>query len=403
MGVLQNWNDWAEKKGDQAAELETQLTSGIMEFVCDTYASKTGAFLLSPFAKGYLKNKCTKIDIPPPPELIIPENTGRCPCVAYDVLSRYTSSTNDREPTEPFVRIQGRFHEMRERVAFDDGDSLLIDDLVAFYECSNGVENGRIRTAVLNRSIYRRSEPDFSFTYREIRFVRVDGQPDDCVPTPELTEEERETTIIINNYDSSNNFVNETELTVRFNKTTNITAPISLDVGGVEINIGSEGISSKEDSSEESDREESPDQSGDGNPDNDPGDSVTFNTRNKVTIKQYRPPNPETYDVEEEDEVEEKEELVEPGKIGYVLIEVTGLPLGGRYITFPDEADNTFFAGYISWVDVIEGVAYRRPEQPIRKKYNSFPVPLTAQGYRVYSVNGAKLKVTTYKEPSSTE
>lgn len=403
MGLLQNWTDWQENFGAAVESWETQLQTKVTQMICGLYNSKAGAFFLTPFHKGYLRNKCSRVGMPPPPEPVIDPNAGQCVCVDYDVIALYQSLDGSREDAINSVRILGRFIEMTGTVAFDDGDSYLVDDKVVFATCAGGVETGGTSSKVLGRSIYKRSDPSADFTFREVDFVRVDGQPDNCAPPVVLTEEERTQNIFINNYDENNTIVSTSEYVVTLAEETNISVPISLDISGVSISFGTEGLYDNDSSDSGDGDDTSDDKSGDGNPENDSGDIITYNTENKITIKNYRPPSADKYDTEDTEDVDEKEEVEEAGVIAYVLVEVSVLPRGGRQILFPDEEDNTYFAGYISWIDVVDGISYRRPEEPIRKKYNSFPVPLTASGYRVYSVNGAKLKVTTYKEPPIVE
>lgn len=102
-------------------------------------------------------------------------------------------------------------------------------------------------------------------------------------------------------------------------------------------------------------------------------------------------PDLEDLDEETEEEIEEKEE--ENPKIEAVLIEVVSVPKKGKTIVLPNSEDNTFFAGYFSWT--LNG--FRGVEMPIRKKKNVYVKPSWANGFRAYTVNLAKINVSTYK------
>lgn len=102
-------------------------------------------------------------------------------------------------------------------------------------------------------------------------------------------------------------------------------------------------------------------------------------------------------DCEEGEEVEDCEEIKEG--IEWVLIDVTTLPIKDKTIIHSDPENNTFFAGYFSWI-VNAGAAYRLEQQPIRKRRNAYKAPDGTQGYRAYTVNGAKIAIRQFIQPA---
>lgn len=112
----------------------------------------------------------------------------------------------------------------------------------------------------------------------------------------------------------------------------------------------------------------------------------------------YSPP--EDYDEEESPtEEEEEEEVANDPKIAWVLVDITSTPLHGSQHTIlqNNAEDSTFFAGYFSWTYG----EYRHPEQPIRKLKNAYKNDIGADGFRLYTVNGAKLKYTILREKTT--
>ena len=124
---------------------------------------------------------------------------------------------------------------------------------------------------------------------------------------------------------------------------------------------------------------------------NNDNDNIVNNINNNF-IGGGSPPDLDSQDKEEEPETEESEEK----KVGItaVKIEVVVPPKKGKTIILPNSSDNTFFAGYFSWI--LDDA--RSEEYPIRKYSNIFVRPSWAQGYRAYTVNGAKIKVTIYSQ-----
>lgn len=98
----------------------------------------------------------------------------------------------------------------------------------------------------------------------------------------------------------------------------------------------------------------------------------------------------------EGEEGEEAEEL-DPA-IKWVTVEITTLPFSGKVVTHADTRDNDYFAGYFHWLVEANSKMWYMPAIPIRKELSVYKAPEGVQGYRLYAVNGATLKPTTYKE-----
>lgn len=105
------------------------------------------------------------------------------------------------------------------------------------------------------------------------------------------------------------------------------------------------------------------------------------------------------YEEEEIQDIQDVEPDPTEQNIAFVLIEVVSPPQGDKTILFSDPENNTFFAGYIAWVQIIDGKRYRYPEIPIRKSYNIFEAPPFTKTFRTYAVNRAVLSVKILRQP----
>lgn len=118
----------------------------------------------------------------------------------------------------------------------------------------------------------------------------------------------------------------------------------------------------------------------------------------------YKPPEKESdYDSEDIEEAEDVEVESTDQDIAFVLVDVITPPMGDKTILFSDPENNTFFAGYISWIYVINDRRYRSPEIPIRKTYNIFEAPQGVKNVKIYAVNKAKLSAKILKVTNSSK
>lgn len=106
-------------------------------------------------------------------------------------------------------------------------------------------------------------------------------------------------------------------------------------------------------------------------------------------------PDPEKDDVEDDEEEDEK--------IKYVTTKITTFPSQGKTILQKDELDNDYFAGYFNWFITNEEGKYMLPAMPIRKVSQIFKNIDEADGYRLYTVNNAKISVQVFKEKGKEE
>jgi hypothetical protein len=118
----------------------------------------------------------------------------------------------------------------------------------------------------------------------------------------------------------------------------------------------------------------------------------------KDTIEEDKePPNPNDYDEDKQDDVDQVEET-DP-EISFVRITMARPPKKGKTILMTNPEDNVYFIGYFAWT-------YERArhiEYPVRKKQNIYVKPSWATGYAYYSVNGATADISTFKKKLAPE
>lgn len=222
-----------------------------------------------------------------------------------------------------------------------------------------------------------------AFGLRFIGLTRFDGLPDNCgdLPTdyPDTPAPEPGDEIYNTNYegDTTNNLTfplvwNDIDFSI----------PLKFDfeVGNVDVNFDGVNVNFDIDNNWKL---------------NPPKNDINkeFNDFKTKFENTFYLPDLEDLEEETDEDIVEKEET-DP-TIEAVLVDVIALPKKGKTIVLPNPADNTFFAGYFSWMNG----DYRAPEEPVRKSKNFFVKPQWATGYRVYTVNLARISVSTFKSP----
>lgn len=221
--------------------------------------------------------------------------------------------------------------------------------------------------------------------YKITSIVTLDGSPDNCgdpetdfPDTPDPNPGDENTNITINvEGDEANNFSfpliwNEIDFKVPLH--------FDFEVGKIDFNF--DGININLNGGNSWHIEGGDDTGGDITNDINNifnGGGVTLNLNGK--------------DSEEGEETED--ETKKPLGLVAVKIDIVRPPKKGKTILMNNSDDNTYFAGYFSWL--LDGS--RSEEFAIRKSHHIFVRPSWAEGYRVYSVNGASLKTTIYTQP----
>ena len=215
---------------------------------------------------------------------------------------------------------------------------------------------------------------------RLVRFVRTDGQPDNCGDGDEsfeypadnpLSDEDKTTNITINNSDNTTFVIpltfidaSQTDFNVNF-----FLGDLTIPNGGVGVQIDQNGVSFN-------------------------GEGGTLDAGDFPKGDTCKPKKPSFPDLEEEPGQEEEED----DNIEYVKINLTTFPDRASYGNSEDETN--FFAGFLKWN--IDGKGYTVP-QYIMNKDSVFEAPENTKGYIVTFRNGARGIVTKFKVKSEEE
>ena len=391
MSIFKRWSNWVEDIGINAGDFTQQLSTGMIQTVCNVttkYPRLTG---YNPFSRGLLKSYCAYTPNPP----TFPPNPnfsgGQCPDIQYKCFGWYVNNNVDLAQCGQVITWQagpifGPIVGVNEPpgVPFNSAvlgnqalnwtpiESDLTGTLIAYDGRACGFENVTAPTAFNKESVI--------ITH----CVPFDGSEDICgdppsnlPPDPPIDNSDFLINLPINIFNTNNEII-EIE---------NVILDVEVDIGeitGVKINIDDvnfyftpNGIETDAPST----------------PAPDPDEKIPFDPED---YKEEFSDNPEPQPGEEPPE--QTEEEVEDETINWVLVNIVQTPVSGRAIIFPNPSDNTYFAGYFSWYVRTPSGAYRLEEIPIRKTRMAFKAPSQALGYRFYAVNGATLSARIYKQ-----
>ena len=411
MVVQRKFSGIAERIGNGTADFVDKLSESVREFSCQLW-SKYPDFITenkaigTSFARGFMTNLCKDKTLPLAPQP--PFEGGQC-FTRYDVTAICK------------VAVKNTFQ------GVNQGDIIRA-------RTNNARHNGPIKQLVptpfkVNEHIYIHAKPDsrnipYPYYYQggqifwgnpsndnlpiagvyvsEIigyELVREDGQADNCgdlpiqYPTTNHTQQDFQTIININIEDGDTLTFPLVYVPIDFNFPLNFDLGglnVTVDLGGINFDFNLIGIDGLPISLP----------TGENPPIIPEKPPIDTTPKNKTRCYLPLPPNSNDLDKTVSDDVEEEEEETEPGKIVWILVTIINPPDGSNFktITQDNPEDNTYFAGYFCWTIVAEGETYRLPEEPIRKLKNAYFAPENTNGYRIYAINGARLKVTKFEQ-----
>lgn len=380
MSLWQSWDDYLVKFGEETADFTQQISQQIVTKQCQLYAKYPNALGVFPIYRGILNNICTQSD----PSFQLPESPGfsggQCPGVFYNVFGIYRNANETFGPCG--VALEWT-------VSNTPGPIVeVIDQPGAFRLISGGggvssnlqaLPSGNV-VGIRNTCAPIGSLPSpagFPESAQITRVETVDNSPDNCgnpppvlPPDPPQDASDFNTTIVINNRDSSDNSIIDI---IGINAPITINADIdfklSFNLGGVSFNLGSDGIGNDSEGS---------DTGGGGGGGGGSSEIVP-------------PPNSEDYDEEEKDVEGSGEETVGI-EIAYITLELTLIPANAK-TQFGVNGPDVYYAGWFEFRT--EGFFYVR--QPIHWQKNIFVPPKGATGYAYTLYTGFNGIIRTYK------
>lgn len=378
MGIIENWNQYERRVGEaigvsaKLASANNRVVASAVNTLCGISNVYPDKWVAPPYTRAWVKGACSAANLPSFPALASPPfEGGQCEGVTYIVQTRlkFASNTNggntrDDSPTynvvgavKDFIFEKGRIlpssqnsqfgagnvQEWSVKLKVSSGDPLFLG--VAFSEPGGSPEDSPNIIEVLD-------------------VTRQDGAADDC---GNLQQEYPDSgTPNPDDYCTRVVYEDGTQTIFCANPDTPIGDEICFE--GEEHTICLNG------------------------------DGVSITPNDKIEKPE---PTIDDLDTEEEEEVEEKEEE-EDDTIEYVTTLITTPPVAYQTIAQKGEGNDDFFAGYFTWTTSRKDGAYRHPAIPIRKQRMIFKNPGHADGYKVYTVNEAVLRVTVYKKPPET-
>lgn len=365
-----NWRDIGENIGGAAKSFVQDTGEVILGGLCNIYSKYPKGLLVNPYGQGLMNGLCSDLGTPIPPPSSPSWTGGQCE-VLYNCVVRFRSTNLTTFQQYEYTNTQGNVSGAitgieREYVRYlAPGTS----------GSANSLGATEYKVYITNSQGGRRYTANFFFTDGStwdeavlISVERADGLPDNCgdyppeyPPDPPFDNNDFQYDVTINNYDGDSNITGSDTYNLNF---TNVEGDFNanLNLGGVDFTTNYNGFDFSTTTSS----------SGGGGGAN------------------------ENLEEKEQEEKEEEEKEV-PG-IKYALVTVTTLPLAGKTILQSSSVNNTYFAGYFSWLIDINGVSYRLEEQPIRKIRTAFQAPDNATGYAYYAVNDARLQVVEYTQ-----
>ena len=398
MAIIKTWNDLRNDIGQTAGDFSATVAEEIGTKICELHQKYPNSWVLSPFGRGFLTNICPSINVPPPNRINPQFEGGQCIGEEYFftftpiAINTSTCQTIFGNPVtiEVVAPISQVFWEYTGVTV--PSDCRGVEETV--YRGNYYINTGTGKVPILQNVTVSRLgiiQPvgDFFSDIKDISIAIKNGQ-DNCgnsediyPPDPPIDPQDFNIEINIDNYNINNEIKGSDTYIINIPQPPDLTFPIDVEFGGDQIEVNYEGFDAPEVT-------DTPPNNGN-QPNNLPPNS------NSPIV--YEPPSIGDYTVTVVDGVQQiEEEITEANQIVWILIDIEELPKGDKQIIFSDTSDNTYFAGYISWTINVNGQRYRQPEIPIRKQRNAFQIPQNVTGYRVYSVNFAKLKITKYNQ-----
>lgn len=383
--VFYSWDDIAISEG--IFDLGKQMAGAAKNFACSLWEKYPKQFVgnnpYGNFQRQFWNNLC----FPPPKTPIIPSpplfQGGQCPVkynvsISIGVFPSTTSCSRSPDSISNFsASVWGEIADVF--LAAPLGNCGGFSQL--FIRCHGNSFSSR--TVELTNFLLSSQSYGRFFKILTVTVTRQDGQPDNCgsintdYPNTPPPLPGNETYNVTFEGDDNNNF---TFPLVWNNIDFSIPLKFDFEVGKIEVNF--DGI--------------------DLNFDNDNEWKVFPPLReDKKKDRNFYIPRKDLEEEQSPTEEEIEEEVTDDSSIKYVLVEITKTPAKGRYKTIlqNNPSDSTFFAGYFSW----QYEDHRFPEEPIRKKLNVFHNSVGADGFRLYTVNDARVKYTILREKDITE
>lgn len=395
MSLIWAWRDLGEQTGEAVGTFAGQAAQGIGEAICNIRSQFPNQVGSNPFARNFLRELCNTVTPPPAGggDLNLAEGAYKI-TIDLEYFPRFATAPVSRTEilwteTAPFegdiVNIQYRIESGGQIVRTKPIRSIDSTDPID-WNSNTKIVNLASGSVVVEESI--------QYT---VEFV---GTPPDNEEIPDNL-----TNVTVNfdrtEFQVTNNIGGDVYDLVIPVTNNQVEFPVTVNFGGDNIYVGYEGIENPPPVATDTNGNPTGGggsgtgntTSGDGN---DGSGTTTFNENDYDTV--LRDLDGDGFANANEGEETEEEEGENPD-IAWILVRVSEFPSKGKTILQNNPENNDYFAGYFSWTFVVNGETFVYETKPIRKEKSAFRKPNAATGYRVYSVNNAKLRTRIFIEP----
>lgn len=366
MGVFKRFDEWHVDNGNGAANILHDVATETARFICDVRETYPRSFFDRGFGHGVANYVCNAFDKPPLNPPVPPFQGGQCEDLTYKVECLWQG--------DPRVQTQ-------------------VEGKVESVECS--ISGDRFYRVIVNRGLPNEVVGNNSNQLHQgaqsdgVEISVVGDGVDNCgnpptqfPPDPPRDPVDFSRQVVINNYNNDGDIIDSQDILVVLDDKDVYNFPIVVNFGGIDISLNLDGF---------------------GVPDVEPSpEDIGGEGGGGLPVVQVEPPLlAEELEEEEKEEVEEEEE--EDETIEMVAVVIVKEPVHGKTILQLQERNNNYFAGYFVWMVDTPAGRHDLPHIPIRNRRCIFRSPGQTAGYRLYSVNGATLRATTYKLPVTEE
>lgn len=379
MSLWQTWDNYLTGFSEDAASFTQQVSQQIVNKQCQLYSKYPNTLSVFPLYRGILNNVCSQFD----PGFTPPDTPGflggQCVGVQYNVYGIYQNANETFGPCDAalgwfVLNTPGPVVGIRPN---GGGNQILSGGgpvITTIRADPSGNLVGLSNTCAPPGGLPAPAmKPN---TSQITRIERVDGLPDDCgnppppvLPEPPIDGDDFFTTIVINNRDpSDNSIIDIIGINAPITINADIDFKLTFDVGGINFNLGSDGIGNDAEGADTSD-------DGGGG-----GGTVLL-----------PPPNSDDYEEEEKAPSDGEEETISIN-IAYITLELIDIPANAK-TQWGRSGPDVIYAGWFEFRT--EGFFY--PRQPVHFSKNIYIPPRGATGYAYTLYEGFSGRIRTYE------
>lgn len=255
MGILQTWNDILESIGTSAGLAYTksyyyqQLNEPIVGVICNLWSKYPRGIPFNPYARSFVNSVCAQAGQPVATTIPAPFQGGQCEGVRYTitVVASTQFNGNPRDDRTDVHVTRGPIEDIYITKPITGNDPRILG-----WQINGKNEDGTPRPFGLPIG-------GVGWTAQEISIdiERTDGEPDTCgnltedfPPNPVRDTNDFNKTVNIDYIDEGDNVIGSQDLNLNVDINSDLNIPINIQVGGVNLIVDIDGISTPDESLE---------------------------------------------------------------------------------------------------------------------------------------------------------